>query len=186
MASAPIVLVPGFWLGAWAWDEVADALRADGHEVTALTLPGLESADADRSDGHVRRSRRRDLRCRRGRRASRRARRSQRSRIPGLRRERSRPRADRGDGLRRHRPGEGAMDADFDGDETRCPRSTSSGRTRISTASATSSSRLSGVERCRSPAASSARAWSSRTTRGSTFRAPRSARVTPQSSTGTQ
>src|SRR6188472_3435506 len=47
--SAPIILVPGFWLGAWAWDEVADILRADGHEVTALTLPGLESADADRS-----------------------------------------------------------------------------------------------------------------------------------------
>ena len=49
MASAPIVLVPGFWLGAWAWDEVAATLRADGHEVTAVTLPGLESADADRS-----------------------------------------------------------------------------------------------------------------------------------------
>src|ERR671920_209380 len=49
MAGAPIVLVPGFWLGAWAWDEVADALRADGHDVTAVTLPGLESADADRS-----------------------------------------------------------------------------------------------------------------------------------------
>jgi pimeloyl-ACP methyl ester carboxylesterase len=49
MPSAPIVLVPGFWLGAWAWDEVAAALRADGHDVTALTLPGLESADADRS-----------------------------------------------------------------------------------------------------------------------------------------
>jgi pimeloyl-ACP methyl ester carboxylesterase len=49
MASAPIVLVPGFWLGAWAWDEVADKLRAQGHEVTAITLPGLESADADRS-----------------------------------------------------------------------------------------------------------------------------------------
>jgi len=49
MATAPIVLVPGFWLGAWAWDEVAVALRADGHDVTALTLPGLESADADRS-----------------------------------------------------------------------------------------------------------------------------------------
>src|SRR5213594_1743909 len=47
--SAPIILVPGFWLGAWAWDEVAAALRADGHDVTALTLPGLESADADRS-----------------------------------------------------------------------------------------------------------------------------------------
>jgi pimeloyl-ACP methyl ester carboxylesterase len=49
MASAPIVLVPGFWLGTWAWDEVVTALRADGHEVTALTLPGLESVDADRS-----------------------------------------------------------------------------------------------------------------------------------------
>jgi pimeloyl-ACP methyl ester carboxylesterase len=47
--TAPIVLVPGFWLGAWAWDEVAAALRADGHDVTALTLPGLESVDADRS-----------------------------------------------------------------------------------------------------------------------------------------
>jgi pimeloyl-ACP methyl ester carboxylesterase len=49
MATTPIVLVPGFWLGAWAWDEVAAALRADGHDVTALTLPGLESLDADRS-----------------------------------------------------------------------------------------------------------------------------------------
>ena len=57
MTSAPIILVPGFWLGAWAWDEVAAMLRADGHDVTALTLPGLESADADRSsitfDDHV-------------------------------------------------------------------------------------------------------------------------------------
>jgi pimeloyl-ACP methyl ester carboxylesterase len=49
MTSAPIILVPGFWLGAWAWEEVAAALRADGHDVTAVTLPGLESADADRS-----------------------------------------------------------------------------------------------------------------------------------------
>src|SRR5919198_4932660 len=49
MTSAPIILVPGFWLGAWAWDDVVAALRADGHDVTALTLPGLESADADRS-----------------------------------------------------------------------------------------------------------------------------------------
>jgi pimeloyl-ACP methyl ester carboxylesterase len=47
--AAPIILVPGFWLGAWAWDEVVSTLRADGHEVTALTLPGLESAEADRS-----------------------------------------------------------------------------------------------------------------------------------------
>jgi len=49
MAASPIVLVPGFWLGAWAWDEVSAALRVDGHDVTAMTLPGLESADADRS-----------------------------------------------------------------------------------------------------------------------------------------
>jgi pimeloyl-ACP methyl ester carboxylesterase len=49
MASAPIILVPGFWLGAWAWDEIADTLRADGHQVTALTLPGMESAYTDRS-----------------------------------------------------------------------------------------------------------------------------------------
>ena len=47
--SAPIILVPGFWLGAWAWDEVATILRADGHDVTPLTLPGLESAEFDRA-----------------------------------------------------------------------------------------------------------------------------------------
>jgi pimeloyl-ACP methyl ester carboxylesterase len=50
MSPAPIILVPGFWLGAWAWDDVVSALRADAHDdVTALTLPGLESPDADRS-----------------------------------------------------------------------------------------------------------------------------------------
>jgi pimeloyl-ACP methyl ester carboxylesterase len=49
MPSAPIVLVPGWWLGAWAWNGVAGLLRADGHEVTALTLPGLSSVDENRS-----------------------------------------------------------------------------------------------------------------------------------------
>ncbi len=49
MTTPPIILVPGFWLGAWAWDEVAEALRADGHDPTAMTLPGLESVDTDRS-----------------------------------------------------------------------------------------------------------------------------------------
>ena len=49
MKTPPIILVPGWWLGAWAWDDVAARLRADGHDVTALTLPGLESIDADRS-----------------------------------------------------------------------------------------------------------------------------------------
>jgi pimeloyl-ACP methyl ester carboxylesterase len=49
VSATPIVLVPGFWLGAWAWDEVAAALRAGGYDVTAVTLPGLESPEADRS-----------------------------------------------------------------------------------------------------------------------------------------
>ncbi len=43
------ILVPGFWLDASSWDDVAPPLRAAGHEVRALTLPGLESRDADRS-----------------------------------------------------------------------------------------------------------------------------------------
>ncbi|GAA4082521.1 alpha/beta fold hydrolase [Nonomuraea soli] len=57
MTAAPVILVPGSWLGAWAWDEVATQLRSAGHQVTAITLPGLESPDADRSaitmDDHV-------------------------------------------------------------------------------------------------------------------------------------
>lgn len=40
--TTQIVLVPGFWLGAWAWDDVAPLLRDRGHDVTSLTLPGLE------------------------------------------------------------------------------------------------------------------------------------------------
>lgn len=47
-ALSPIVLVPGWWLGAWAWDGVAATLRAGGHDVTALTLPGLEPDHPDR------------------------------------------------------------------------------------------------------------------------------------------
>ncbi|MBF9128980.1 alpha/beta hydrolase [Plantactinospora sp. S1510] len=38
---ATFVLVPGFWLGAWAWREVTDGLRAAGHDVHPLTLTGL-------------------------------------------------------------------------------------------------------------------------------------------------
>jgi pimeloyl-ACP methyl ester carboxylesterase len=56
MASSPtfrFVLVPGFWLGAWAWDTVADELRGAGHDVTAVTLPGLGSASEDRSAVHM-------------------------------------------------------------------------------------------------------------------------------------
>lgn len=46
---AHFVLVPGFWLGSWAWDYVARPLRRAGHTLTAVTLPGLESHDVDRS-----------------------------------------------------------------------------------------------------------------------------------------
>jgi pimeloyl-ACP methyl ester carboxylesterase len=38
---ATFVLVPGFWLGGWAWRAVATTLRNSGHEVYALTLAGL-------------------------------------------------------------------------------------------------------------------------------------------------
>jgi pimeloyl-ACP methyl ester carboxylesterase len=44
-----IILIPGFWLDASSWDEVTPALRQAGHRVQALTLPGMESKDADRS-----------------------------------------------------------------------------------------------------------------------------------------
>jgi pimeloyl-ACP methyl ester carboxylesterase len=44
-----IVLIPGFWLDGASWDEVAAPLRNAGHTVHALTLPGLESREADRS-----------------------------------------------------------------------------------------------------------------------------------------
>lgn len=48
-AGMKVILVPGFWLGAWSWDRIVPTLEADGHDVTAVTLPGLESVDADRS-----------------------------------------------------------------------------------------------------------------------------------------
>jgi pimeloyl-ACP methyl ester carboxylesterase len=55
--AAPLVLVPGFWLGAWAWDDVVAILRDRGYDVRAMTLPGLEAVDVDRSsirlDDHV-------------------------------------------------------------------------------------------------------------------------------------
>ncbi|SLK15554.1 alpha/beta fold hydrolase [Arthrobacter sp. P2b] len=44
-----IILVPGFWLDASSWEEVTPALEAAGHRTHPLTLPGLESVDADRA-----------------------------------------------------------------------------------------------------------------------------------------
>ena len=53
-----VVLVPGFWLGAWAWDDVVPGLRDAGLAPHPVTLPGLEGADVDRStttlEDHVR------------------------------------------------------------------------------------------------------------------------------------
>ncbi|TDC77681.1 alpha/beta hydrolase, partial [Actinomadura sp. 7K507] len=37
---ARFVLVPGYWLGAWAWDDVAAVLREAGHDVRAVTPAG--------------------------------------------------------------------------------------------------------------------------------------------------
>ena len=45
---AHVVLVPGFWLGAWAWDEVVARLSEHGVLALALTLPGLETDHPDR------------------------------------------------------------------------------------------------------------------------------------------
>ncbi|GAB2466177.1 alpha/beta fold hydrolase [Xylanimonas ulmi] len=47
-----IVLIPGFWLDASAWDDVAPPLVAAGHDVHPLTLPGL-APGADRSRVHL-------------------------------------------------------------------------------------------------------------------------------------
>ncbi|TRW46101.1 alpha/beta fold hydrolase [Georgenia yuyongxinii] len=44
-----IVLVPGLWLPGSSWDRVTPLLEEHGHRVRALTLPGMESKDADRS-----------------------------------------------------------------------------------------------------------------------------------------
>ncbi|KAA1422995.1 alpha/beta hydrolase [Mumia zhuanghuii] len=46
--ATQIVLVPGFWLGAWAWDGVAPLLADRGYAVTPVTLPGLEPDNPDR------------------------------------------------------------------------------------------------------------------------------------------
>ena len=44
-----VILIPGFWLDATSWNGVLPALHAAGHTAHPLTLPGLESKDADRS-----------------------------------------------------------------------------------------------------------------------------------------
>ena len=45
-----IILIPGLWLDGSSWDEVAPRLEEAGHRPRTITLPGMESKDADRSD----------------------------------------------------------------------------------------------------------------------------------------
>jgi pimeloyl-ACP methyl ester carboxylesterase len=44
-----IILIPGLWLDGSSWHEVVPALEQAGHRTHALTLPGMESKKADRS-----------------------------------------------------------------------------------------------------------------------------------------
>lgn len=44
-----IVLISGLWLDGSSWVEVVPSLEQAGHRTYALTLPGMESKDADRS-----------------------------------------------------------------------------------------------------------------------------------------
>jgi len=44
-----IILIPGLWLNGDSWRQVARALERAGHRSQPLTLPGMESLEADRS-----------------------------------------------------------------------------------------------------------------------------------------
>lgn len=44
-----IILVPGLWLDGSSWDAVLPAITKAGHAAHPVTLPGMESIDADRS-----------------------------------------------------------------------------------------------------------------------------------------
>ncbi len=47
--NAAVLLIAGHWLGAWAWDEVADHLTTAGFRAIPMTLPGLDERDAHRT-----------------------------------------------------------------------------------------------------------------------------------------
>lgn len=42
-------MIPGMWLDASSWEAVVPVLEQAGHRPRALTLPGMESKDADRA-----------------------------------------------------------------------------------------------------------------------------------------
>ena len=44
-----VILIPGLWLDGSSWDRVGAAIDQAGHKSRPITLPGMESKDADRS-----------------------------------------------------------------------------------------------------------------------------------------
>src|SRR4051794_40852857 len=49
ISSPAIILISGHWLGAWAWDEVLEHLKAAHPRAIAMTLPGLDANDPERA-----------------------------------------------------------------------------------------------------------------------------------------
>lgn len=49
-APPVIILIAGHWLGAWAWDEVAEQLTSEGMRAIPITLPGLDDQDPQRAN----------------------------------------------------------------------------------------------------------------------------------------
>ena len=99
---APIILVPGFWLGAWAWDEVADDAPRRRPRRHGADAAGHRVERRRPLHDHVPGPRRRDRRRARGRRARRSSSRSTARPGSAATRPATGPGADRRDGLRRH------------------------------------------------------------------------------------
>ncbi|WP_309125118.1 alpha/beta hydrolase [Kocuria sp.] len=49
-STPTILLIPGHWLGAWAWDDVLEHLETDHARPVAMTLPGLDADDPERAE----------------------------------------------------------------------------------------------------------------------------------------
>ncbi|MFC7457421.1 alpha/beta fold hydrolase [Brachybacterium sp. GCM10030267] len=50
---ATLVLVPGHWLGGWAWDEVVDSLTDERIPAESVTLPGMDPAAPRRASSDL-------------------------------------------------------------------------------------------------------------------------------------